>query len=360
MEGLFAIAEAIERSRAKGEAPVLATLVRVLGSGFRAPGARMLVQADGDCIGDLSGGCLDGDVVGRAASAAAPDLLVYDSEQIVDLAGGFGVGCPHRVEILLQPVCTSFPVAELIALKESRKSAWLAVACAVEGDSEIAVGQHLLFQEDGSSSRPAPFSLKDLLAQRAETRPASFVTMETESGKSRFLVERIEPARRLLLLGGNTLVEPLVRFARELGWEVVALQTREDRHPPSDGLPLRHIETSRLREEVQLDAQTYVVTMEHHQDRDLAWLKEVFPSEVPYIGVLGSRKRVARMHDALAETSRGFEARDRERLHGPIGLDIGASTPAEIALAIVAEVQAAATGGSMRPKRESVTREPTP
>ena len=68
MEGLFAIAEAIERSRAKGEAPVLATLVRVLGSGFRAPGARMLVQADGDCIGDLSGGCLDGDVVGRAAS----------------------------------------------------------------------------------------------------------------------------------------------------------------------------------------------------------------------------------------------------------------------------------------------------
>jgi xanthine/CO dehydrogenase XdhC/CoxF family maturation factor len=339
--------------------PVLATLVRVLGSGFRPPGSRMLFVGDEDPIGDLSGGCLDGDVAARARGLLVRGeearLLVYDGEQIADLAGGFGIGCPRRVEVLLQPVRTGhdFPAQQLLDLGHRRQGGWLGLVCSVEDEPGVAVGEYALFVDDQSLHAPAPFTREEMIASYEKSRPAALPSVATGAGRARLFVERIDPPLRLVLLGGTTLVEPLVRFARELGWDVVAFQSRADRSPPSAGLVIRHFEPARLREEISLDPRSFVVTMEHHQERDLAWLREVLPSDVPYVGVLGSRRRIGRMLDALAASDRGLGEQDRSRLYGPIGLDLGARTPAEIALAIVAEVQAIARGADMRPKREA-------
>ena len=228
------------------------------------------------------------------------------------------------------------------------------------GQPGLEVGEHVLYPDDDLQVGAFAVSREELIDSHRASRPAALPSVHTSTGQARMFVERLDPALRLVLLGGTTLVQPLVRFARELGWEVVAFQSRPDRDPPSDGVPIVQLEPGKLRDVLRLDPHSFVVTMEHHQERDLAWLREVLPSEVPYVGLLGSRKRVARMLEALTSSDPGLDARIRQRLHGPIGLDLGARSPAEIALAIVAEIQAVACGASMRPKREALgMRDPT-
>jgi xanthine/CO dehydrogenase XdhC/CoxF family maturation factor len=289
----------------------LATLVRVEGASYRRPGARLLLDRDGPLRGSLSGGCLEGDVHARALEVLAsgtPRLMQYDLRGDADLVWGSGSGCEGVLDILVEPIP---------ALPEWMT--WIERAWA----SRTPLTLHTNLSPDGLGRRS--------LSGQPDS-PAGFT-------------ETLIPPMALWILGASDDSRPLVRLAKELGWFVGLLDhrpafARPERFPEADAVLSGHPE--RTLPTLSLDARSAVVLMTHHYAKDLEALRLLLPSAAGYLGLLGSRARGAKLLEALAAEG----LRGDTRLHTPVGLDLGAETPEAIALAILAEIQAASTGRS--------------
>jgi xanthine dehydrogenase accessory factor len=275
----------------RGGGAVLATLVGVDGSAYRGPGARMLAFPDGTTVGAVSGGCLEKDIVAHAESVRAngkPTLVQWDLTHDDDAPWGLGMGCNARLEALLEP-CPAHPdwLAQLLEAQAARRTVVL---------------------ETRTAGAP--------LAERS-LRPAA--PGERTSREGGLLREVIPPPLRVVAFGDGADTGPLTVLATAVGWQAVAV--RKDEATPA------------------LDARSAAVVMTHHYPRDLALLAALLPSAAGYVGVLGPRARTERL---LAEL--GSPAGADPRVRGPVGLDIGAETPHEIALAVLAEVRAVFAG----------------
>jgi xanthine dehydrogenase accessory factor len=331
------ILRGIRQGLARNEAMVLATVVRVEGSAYRHPGARLLLGAEGPRLGCVSGGCLEGDVQERAAEVLAtglPLLLRYDLTGDLDLIWGTGSGCEGVAEVLLEPLLPGPGLGWLDAAEEtlrSRRTLRLGTVFeAVEG-SACRVGEHRILEE-------------------GESLPAGC------SG----LVERLQPPLALWILGAGEDARPLIDLARILGWKVGIADhrpafARADRFReadtvltgrPEDTIPLMH-----------LDARSAVVLLSHSWDRDKEALRLLLPSPAAYLGLLGHRKRGAKLLEALAVEGFTPNPAKLDRLYSPVGLDLGGQEPGEIALAIVAEIEAVLSGrkgGHLKDRKAAV------
>jgi xanthine/CO dehydrogenase XdhC/CoxF family maturation factor len=314
---------------ARGEAMVLATVVRVQGSAYRHPGARLLLGAEGPRQGCISGGCLEGDVQERAAevlSTGRPRLLRYDLTGDLDLIWGTGSGCEGVAEVLLEPLVPGELawLDEVEAVFRSRRTLCLGTVFEVSEGSSCRVGEHRILAE-------------------GEALP------EGCSG----LVERLDPPIALWILGAGEDARPLVDLARILGWKVGLADHRPaylDRFRGlGEVLPGRPEATV---PEMALDARSAVVLLSHLWDRDKEALRLLLPSAAAYIGLLGHRRRGAKLLEALAEEGFVPAPGQLERLFSPVGLDLGGQEPGHIALAVVAEVQAVLSGRKGGPLRE--------
>ncbi|MCE1203741.1 MAG: XdhC family protein [Holophagaceae bacterium] len=295
----------------------LATLVRAEGASYRRTGARLLLDASGPLRGSLSGGCLEGDVQARALEALAqgrPKLVQYDLRGELDLVWGSGSGCEGVLDILIEPL-QGFP----------DWMRWVEQAWA----SRTGIRLH-------TDLDPERLGQRSLLAQ--PEAPSSGFT------------EIIHPPRALWVLGASDDSRPLVHVAKTLGWFVGVLD-----HRPAFAQPARFPEADAVRSghpaqvlpTLPLDARSAVVLMTHHYAKDLEALRLLLPSKAGYLGLMGSRARGARLLGELA--AEGLHP--DERLHTPVGLDLGATDPEGIALAILAEIQAFAAERSGRPLR---------
>ncbi len=297
---------------------VLATLVRVQGASYRRPGARLLMDREGPLRGSLSGGCLEGDVFARALEVLAegrPRTMQYDLQGDADLVWGSGSGCEGILDILIEPI-VGFP----------EWMGWIETAWA----SRTSLTLRTDISPDGLGMRSIP----------------SYPGADAPG-----FSENIEPPMALWVFGASDDSRPLVRMAKELGWFVGLLDhrpafARPERFPEADtvlsGSPGKLIPT------LPLDDRSAVVLMTHHFAKDREALALLLPSSAGYLGLMGSRARGAKLLADLA--SEGLLA--DERLHTPIGLDLGADTPESIALAVLAEILAALAGRSGRPLRE--------
>lgn len=295
----------------------LATLVRVHGASYRRPGARLLLDREGPLRGSLSGGCLEGDVQARALEALAEDrprLMQYDLRGDADLVWGSGSGCEGLLDILIEPL-HGFP----------DWMAWIQQAWAARTPMSIH-----------TDLSPEHLGVRSLSSQ--PDAPASGFT------------ESFDPPTALWIMGASDDSRPLVRMAKELGWFVGLLDhrpafARPERFPEVDvvraGHPTQTLPT------LPLDARSAVVLMTHHYAKDLEALRVLLPSAAGYLGLMGSRARGAKLLAELA--TEGLQA--DPRLHTPVGLDLGATHPEAIALAILAEIQAFLQGRSGRPLR---------
>ena len=289
-----------ENLRDKQQA-VLATVVRTEGSTYRKVGARMLFSPEGSLAGSVSGGCLEADLLGQAGRVAESGsrIVVYDSTAESDIVWGFGLGCNGIVTILLQPYPQAAQVMEVLkAVATTRTAAIL----------ETTLEGPLL---------------------------GSFRVLESQEPRSdQVLVERIEPPKRIVLFGAGFDAPPLVRISQEIGWDMTVLD-----HRPETLSKLAAVDTVEARpghapEELLRDADAAVV-MTHNYLNDLQILRQLSAFSIPYVGLLGPTARRQRLQAELTQT--GCRAMS---IASPIGLDIGASGPHEIALAIVAEIQA--------------------
>lgn len=284
--------------RAAGTPAVLATVVAVEGSAYRREGARMLIERDGQLTGVLSGGCLEHDLAMRAGEVlrcGAPALASYDLRAPDEVLWGLGLGCGGKVTLLLEPLA---PDAE-------------------------------------ATSPLAPFEQVE-----RERRPRDLVT---RLAGEIVLQERLVPSRRLLLAGAGRDAVPLARLAGELGWEVTVLDTR-----PTAAAAARFTELARFvavaprafASTIPVDPWTAAVVLTHNYLDDLAWLAALLPTAAPYVGLLGPAARRDRLLADLAQQGLVLAESMHARLHAPAGLDLGGRATEQVALSIVAEIQA--------------------
>jgi xanthine dehydrogenase accessory factor len=329
----------------RGEPLVLATVVHTIGSTYRKPGAQMLIAGDGRSAGLLSGGCLEADLFERARmvlESGRAMLVDYDSRGTDDVLWGIGLGCEGAMQILLSRLSQDEayePYAfEARCRNEDRQGAFALVIDS--RNSEFPLGAAF----DSEHGTSAPLEVQAALARSVSSSPREGQgVMPIETRAATFLVVPVAVPLRLLVLGAGPDAIPLVEIAGLLDWHVTVFD-----HRPAYAVAERFARARRvavnpavaLAEELGHARYDAAVVMSHHLSSDEHYLRALAPSDVPYVGLLGPAPRRARLIHELGSNARALEG----RLFGPVGLDIGATTPEAIALAIVAEIQAVRAG----------------
>lgn len=358
------VIEAWEAAEREGVPLVLATVVKVAGSTYRRPGARLLCSAERWLAGAVSGGCLEGDVLKKAfwrTAAGRPAVASYDSRTDDDLAWSLGLGCNGLVDVLLErldPARKVHPLRTIAAWRRAGVRGLLATVISAP-DGAARPGDRLAIGP-GSDLRselpagPLAAALEDAGRAALGDGKSRGVRLEVEGGGvAEVFLEVVRPAPRVVLFGDGHDVPPLVALLRGVGWHVTVVATR--RAPstgPGAAAPDALVVCSpgAARDRVPVDAETAAVVMTHSFAHDRELLGALLASPAWYVGVLGPRRRTERL---LAEASpEGAPPGRAAALRAPVGLDLGAEGADEIALAIAAELVAARAGRAGGPLRD--------
>jgi xanthine/CO dehydrogenase XdhC/CoxF family maturation factor len=323
-------------------AGVLVTLVRVEGSSYRRTGARLLTGAAGHA-GTLSGGCLEADVIRRAEFLVRYGAAVERYETAFDDTSEipFGLGCGGVVDLLFEPVSTPEGEALLRAMAASLEGREAKVVSFLPGLSrhgEPRTLRRAIFSAAGELIFASPELSQHKIDCARGMQPG-------HEYDGRF-AERLEAPQRLFVLGAGEDARPLVEMAALLGWSVTvadgrAQQARVERFPRAERvLALDAADFARL----GIGPRDAVIVMTHSYEQDRALLARLLDIAPMYLGLLGSRHRSSILvAETAAELGRTVE-QCCERIFAPVGMDLGGDGPEAIALAIVAEVQAVASG----------------
>ncbi len=330
--------QAFDALCASGSPAALATIAAVEGSAYRRPGARMLVAADGRAWGAISGGCLDRDVARRARlviDTGKPDVCCYESprdpeDELRD--PGASLGCGGRIDVFIEPVNRQSPGPLPVLARALKERLSASVATIVRIDPLTDVQRMTQFDgHDPVGNVGDPLIRQRILSEFSRHQSGAHLLRikATNGAIADVLIERISPPQSLTIFGDGRDVAPLAEMARLLGWHVTVVGR-------SDSI-------------AQTAEDAAAVVMAHDYRRDLAVLRQVLNHPPLYIGILGPRHRTRRL---LAASGADWQSPDlARRLFWPIGLDVGAQSPQQIALAIVAEIQAVfagRTGGHLR------------
>jgi len=354
---------AISELAAREEPMALATIVATRGSTYRRTGARYLVPSVSEPIGNLSGGCLESDVarVGREVMASGePRLMTFDMTADGEEIWGYGLGCNGAIDVFVEPGAMAVETASAFreAIEDNRPAALLTVIESLA--PEALRGKRLLMEPDGSFRGTISPGLDAMARQAAQKALAAGQSEIVALGESaRAFVEVARPPLRLVICGAGHDVVPVVRQASAMGWRVVVADVRRnllnrERFPEASAfVDTEPLETA---DAIGPDERTAVLLMSHNYLRDGEYLRSFTRAGVmrlAYLGLLGPRERSARLLRELEAEGFPLADGDRERLHAPAGLDLGAEEPEEVAAALVAEILAVERGHSGRPLRET-------
>jgi xanthine dehydrogenase accessory factor len=330
-----------QRERAAGRALALGILVHTAGSTYRKPGAMLLIAADGEYAGLISGGCLEGDLGERARAViegGQASLVTYDLRNADDLVWGLGLGCEGAMHILLLRVGPREewqPLAHLAAALEAHTPTAIGVVTESR-DGQVPVGALLL----PSANAPVALLEPEVLAALARAPGARAVSWLAGAGERwKLLLLPLALPPRVLLLGAGPDALPVVDFAVRLHWRVTLIDHRPAYAVPSHFPLAERVLLARpeeIAEAVDLGDFAAAVVMSHHLPSDLEYLRALNASPLSYIGLLGPP---ARREKLLSELGSGA-VRLRPRLRAPVGFNLGGRTPESIALAVVAEIHA--------------------
>lgn len=340
---------------------MLATVVAVSGSSYRKPGARMLMGEDGWLAGGVSGGCLETDIVRKAffRTSTAPCVLRYDSTgEGPDDEGGlsFALGCNGIVDVLLERFEAGAEEALVFAAEARNQGRRAVVATVYQGPAD-AVATRWMLRDDGLEAGHVEGALGEAVRAAAREALEQGRTWSGSCAGAQVLLEVVEPPHSLMLFGSGFDVAPVVTQAAGLGWRVTVVADR-----PMETLrrrfPLAHaVVSAKARdaaEAVRLTPRTMAVLMTHSLPQDQVLLAGLLPRSLRYLGVLGPRARTEKL---LAAMTPAPSDEQLEKLHAPVGLDLGAEGAEEIALSIVAELQAVVSdrkGGKLRERQAPI------
>jgi len=350
MDDLTNILRAIETLGSQQAA--LATLVHTQGSSYRKPGARFLIRDDGSTVGAISGGCLEHDVAEKAQTVITEQkaiIAVFDMTETGDELWGYGQGCNGVLTILVEPLSpASLLQFDLIRnVHEQRIEGVIATITRVQGELNVKIGSRLFLSPTGTirESVKNPFVTAAMAeeAERSRRAGSHTTTLRFTEGSVDVFFEVVQPPISLLIAGAGSDAIPVHRVAKELGWQVTVLDHRsafatKERFPLADSLIVLYPE--KLNGSLRADNRSAAVIMTHQFRQDLALIPALLRSAYRYVGLLGPKNRKEMVLGRLEQQGIRLTNEQRSRLFGPIGLNIGAESPAEIAVAIIAEIQA--------------------
>ncbi|HLT80154.1 MAG TPA: XdhC/CoxI family protein [Cyclobacteriaceae bacterium] len=354
MKEFRSIVEAYGKLDYSARKAALATVVKVRGSSYRSPGARMLITDDGRWVGSISGGCLEGDALRKARKVileGKPMTVTYDTREESNQNLGISLGCNGVIDVLIEPIdhnSSSNPVRLFETFVHTREP--VALATVFRSENEILTGQKVLaVQRDSASAAQRTLADKELTARIAtdlsnlfETHSSETRTYEWQGTQVDVYLELIPPNISMIIFGGGFDARPVSALAKSLGWEVTvtdecAAHIAPLFFPGADNLSL--CSRTYIERDFDITPFTACVLMSHNYEYDRDVLRTLLKTPAPYIGMLGPRKRFDKMREEFDKEGIVFSSEDMHRIHSPIGLDIGAETPDEIAVSIIAEIQ---------------------
>ncbi|SEI92173.1 Xanthine and CO dehydrogenase maturation factor, XdhC/CoxF family [Cyclobacterium xiamenense] len=356
MKEIKSIVKAYEMAVQNGEASALATVVKVDGSSYRRPGARMLVTENGQLTGAISGGCLEGDALKKAQMVIFSEksmLVTYDTTDEDDAKFGVGLGCNGIIHILIEPILPNTennPIALLKQTLENREDKVIVTFFDTQKKRAPQTGTCMLFPGNGFLTNANLDSLQqpsiEFVRKKAEKvldqRQSLIVPVEATDTLQAF-VEFIAAPVQLLVIGAGNDVIPLTQLASVMGWELILVDGRSDyatksRFPMAAQLLVG--KAAEILPELRPDRRTAVLLMTHNFTYDLAIMSGLHPYQFPYLGVLGPKKKLEKLIENLEKEGIHLSSGDLQRIYGPMGLNIGAESPEEIALSVISEVSA--------------------
>lgn len=339
----------IERWKAAGKPVAIATVISVDGSAPRGIGATLALTAEGDIAGSVSGGCVEPAVIEeglRTLRTGKPILLSYGitEEQNVEQ---IGLSCGGQIRVFVERLNHLEPLAA--ALKAEQPIVRAVVVDDV-AESDVPAGATLLIPEAGdpiASLGAAAFDDAVVARGRELLRDgeSTMATVEVAEKPATVFFAVYQPEPSLVIVGAGHITIPLSRLAKTLGYRVTVIDPREafatrERLPDADELLLEWPDDALGH--LPLSSATAVAVLTHDDKFDVPALKAALNSGAGYVGAIGSRGTRERRNRRLLEA--GVTDEQITRIHGPIGLDIGARTPEEIALAILAQIVAVRRG----------------
>lgn len=339
----LSILRTVEGWLAQGQAAAIATVIATWGSSPRPVGGKLAVDAQGGMIGSVSGGCVEGAVVEEALRAledGEPRLLTFGVPD--ERAWEVGLACGGTVRIYVAPMGPGHGASRrrllsaLLAAADAKRPAALV--------TDLATGQQTLVdaeRQQGETALPEAVRAQ-VLEALAQDRSVLIAPEEVEG---EWFAQVWNPPLRLILVGAVHIAQALTPMARLAGYEVTVVDPRAAfastaRFPTGDGVTLVREWPDDAVAALAPDRRTAVVTLTHDAKLDEPGLRAALESDAFFIGALGSRKTHQRRLERMAD----FGPTALERIHGPVGLDIGALTPAEIAVSILAEMTLALRG----------------
>ena len=352
MKEIRDIIKVYEQARDAGKQTALATVVHVEGSSYRRPGARMLIEDDGQLTGAISGGCLEGDALRKALLVMQEKrsrLVTYDTMDDDDAKFGVGLGCNGIIQVLIEPINDTDPTNPIQYLKtinEKRQKAALVTLFSLQDKKDPQHGTCLLLKENGELIDHTPV-LKDVLLADANeamvNQNSSFKNYISEDHNLTAFIEVIKPPVSVIIIGAGNDVMPLVEMAEILGWETTVVDGRANYAKKERFVSACSVlvaKPEQVLEQIVIDEHTVFLLMTHNYNYDMAMLRQLLQKDVAYIGMLGPKKKRERMLGELKDEGLSFTEQQLTVLHSPVGLDIGAETSEEIALSILAEIKA--------------------
>lgn len=369
MKEIKAIVEAYNNIDKTTTKAALATVVRVEGSSYRRTGARMLVMDDGVWVGGISGGCLEGDALKRARfaiSRSESTLITYDTTDDDEHQIGVGLGCNGIIDVLFTPLDFENTQNSVEILKgclaKSRQTHILVTITGIKGVDlrQLKAGNVINYEDSDSLDVVEDESLKKWLEDainyqisRGKSAPVKF---EEEGKKVDVFIEILPPEIHVVLMGNQYDVYPLTRLIKEMGWRATIVA-----NPQKVNAKISKIADAVVAPEsfhdLLFDDYTAIVLMSHDFKTDKYNLPKALKTNSPYIGMLGPKVRSGKIFRELSEEGINISADNFERIHAPVGLDIGAVAPEEIALSLIAEIRASFSkrkGGFLRLRQSTI------
>jgi xanthine/CO dehydrogenase XdhC/CoxF family maturation factor len=365
MKEIREIINAYNKARINEKRLALATLVHLNGSSYRRPGARMIVDEEGQLTGAISGGCLEGDALRKAVfciHTQRPKLVVYDTSDEEDATIGIQLGCSGIIQVLFEPIDENDPLNPIELLKKAihkRQNTVLVTLYASQIKKGDTVGTSILLEDSGefhnnSSFQFIPETLMQDIKDTLTVKKSSFKSYQQNDNTFNAFLSFISPPISLVIVGAGNDAIPLQSIAETLGWEVIIVDGRHtyakiERF--SSACQIIVSKPEKVLEQIPIDEKTVFVLMTHNYNYDYAILKALLGKNVPYIGALGPKKKLDNMITDLKAENIFLNEKQKNILYGPVGLELGAETPAEIALSITAEIMSVMNnkkGGSLR------------
>jgi len=365
MKEIREIINAYNKAKKNEKRLALATLVHLNGSSYRRPGARMIVDEEGQLTGAISGGCLEGDALRKAVfciHTQTPKLVVYDTSDEEDATIGIQLGCSGIIQVLFEPIDEHNPLNPIELLKKTihkRQNTVLVTLYASQIKKGDTVGTSMLLEDSGefhnnSTFQFVPEPLMQDIKETLTVKKSSFKSYQQNDNTFNAFLSFISPPISLVIVGAGNDAIPLQSIAETLGWEVTIVDGRHtyakiERF--SSACQIIVSKPEKVLQQIPIDDKTVFVLMTHNYNYDYAILKALLGKKIPYIGALGPKKKLDNMINDLKAENIILNEKQKNILYGPVGLELGAETPAEIALSITAEIMSVMNnkkGGSLR------------